>query len=73
MSGWRPEGLVNPHQDEFRNGKPYGRASDWEDTVDEVVEALRCSDNGIHRVADDELEVCAEQGGWWVFIPDEEK
>ncbi len=41
MSEWRPEGLINPHKDEFRYGKPYGRARDWEDTVDETLAALR--------------------------------
>ena len=41
MSDWRPEGLKNPHVDDFRYGKPFGRAKDWEDTVDEVLTALR--------------------------------
>ncbi len=46
MSEWRPEGLTNPHKEEFRYGKPYGRAKDWEDTIDAMLAALRAG--GVH-------------------------
>lgn len=46
MAEWRPTGLVNPNSSEFRYGKAYGRAKDWEDTVDTVLA-------GIWRMAKD--------------------